>query len=297
MHRPSSAFPFVLLLLCLAPGLDRSAFAQGGPSRVEVWASVGAGSAGTGEVTTRYEPELEFFTVERSSGGQTVTIDSGARLAQEFGVDVFLTDAFGLEAWVAHDTLEPTSDGGTYVTALRYVSRPPPSYDAVLVDYSRSDAWGAVATDVRRWTTAMNAVLRWGARRRVGGTVSGGLAFVNVAGDLSPLGYTMFVLGGHSTLFPNEYRLTADVEPTTTLRGNAGGTLDVRIASHVAVSFTLRQVFGADAVSSLRVTAVDRSSAGFDPPGHDDITAQLSRSTVALPTAATRALVGIRVAF
>lgn len=286
-----------LLGSCLVGGFAGPAAAQGVLSRVEIWAAVGAGSAGTGEVTTRYVPQAMFFSIERGSGGQTVTIDSGARFASEFGVDVFVNDVFGVEASIGRDTLEPTSPDGTYATALRYVSRFPPGSDPVLVDYSRSDPWGPVATDVRRWTTALNAVVRWGGRQRVGGTVSGGLALVNTAGSLSPLGYTTFTLGGHSTLFPNEYRLTAAVAPTTELRANVGGTLDVRLARHVAFSLALRQVLGADTVSSLRVTAVDRASAGFDPPGNDEITTQLSRSTVALPTVSTRATVGLRLRF
>jgi hypothetical protein len=297
--RPLPVGPTVLLVLALslAPAVAAPARAQATPSRVDAWASVGVATAGAGEVTTRYVPELRFFTIDRGSAGQAVTIDSGARFASEFGIDVFLAEVVGIEAWVARDTLEPSSASGPYTTALRYVARPPPSYDPVLVDYFRADPWGAVATDVRRWTTAVNAVIRWGARRRVGGTVSGGLAFVRMSGEVSPLGYTVFVLGGHSTLFPNEYRLTADVEPTTEVRTNLGGTLDVRISPRVSVAFALRQVLGADATSSLRVTAVDRTAAGFDPPSNDDITAQLATSTVALPTASTRAMAGIKIGF
>jgi hypothetical protein len=85
--------------------------------------------------------------------------------------------------------------------------------------------------------------------------------------------------------------------PTSELRANLGGTLDVRLASHAWLSFQLRQVLGPDTESTLRVTAVERSGAGYDPPELDEITAQLSASTVTLPTASTKAMVGLKVGF
>jgi hypothetical protein len=287
----------VLGLMALGLAYAAPARAQGAPSHVDVWASAGASSPGTGRVTTLYVPELKYFTIEGGSAGQAVTIDSDARFATELGLDVFFTEAFGVEAWFARDTLEPTGTSSTYDTSLRYVSRPPPSYDPVIVDYARSDEWVPVSTEVRRSTTAINAVVRWGARKRVGGTISGGFALVKTSGEFTPLGYTMFVLGGHSTLFPNEYKLTTEMEPTTERRANLGGTLDVHLARHVSLSFALRQVLGSETTSTLRVTAVDRSSAGFEPPSNEDITTQLASSSVTLPTKSTRAAVGIKVGF
>jgi hypothetical protein len=293
-HSPSLA---LLLAAGLAMAPDTSARAQPPPSHVETWAALGIARAGASEVVTRYEPELLFATAERASGGQTVSVDGAARFATELGIDVFFSEALGIEAWIARDTLAPSGASGTYDTSLDYVSRPPPRYEPIAVGDSRADAWGPVSTDVHRWTTAVNVVGRWGARRRVGGTVSGGMALVRTSGEVTPLGYTTFALGGHSTLFANEYRLTTAVAPSLARRVNVGGTLDVRLAPHLSLSCALRQVFGSAVTSTLSVTAVDRADAGYDPPSNGEITSRLANSRASLPTASTRATVGLRLGF
>ena len=210
---------------------------------------------------------------------------------------MFFTPHVGVEAWVARAHSSPPSPSTPYETSLRYVSRPPPDYGPVVVEAEGSTSWDPIATSVDRWTTAMNGVVRWGGRGRLGGTLSGGLAWVRTAASFEPLGYTMFVLGGHSTLFANEYRLATEMVPTTEVRGNVGGTIDVRLGGHAGLSFGLRQVLGPETRSTLRVVSVDRSQAGFEPPPLDDITAQLAASRVSMATSSFQLTTGVKVYF
>ena len=215
------------------------------------------------------------------------------------GIDVFLTPAFGVEAWVAHDTLSPDGTSSTYDTSLRYVSRPPPSYDPIVVDYERSTEWPAVASSLARWTTALNGVLRWGAPSApVGATISAGGAGADLRTSFEPLGYTMFVLGGHSTLFPNEYRLETAMVPSTVVRGNVGGSIDVHLGRRASLSLGLRQVLGPDAV-----TPAARSSRSIDrrPASTRPASTRSRRSSPArrptMETASFKLTVGLKVEF
>jgi hypothetical protein len=121
--------------------------------------------------------------------------------------------------------------------------------------------------------------------------------WVRTTASFEPLGYTTFVLGGHSTLFANEYTLATEMVPTTDVRGNVGGTIDLRLGGHAGLMLGVRQVLGPETRASLRVVAVDRSQAGFDPPPPDDITAQLAASRVSMPTSSFQVLAGAKVYF
>jgi hypothetical protein len=292
MHLPAS----VLFGIALAV-LPRLALAQTAEHRVAAWATIGTSSVGTTEIVTRYQPQLLFGTVEASAASQTVTTGRhGGRLLTAGG-QAFVSPRAGLESWMSWDSIGTDAVSSAYFTALRYVSRPPPSNEPVLVDYSQSTAWPGVRVSSARWTTAVNGVVRWNTGGRLSGTVSGGLAIVRVTASADPLGYTTFGLGGHSTLFANEYRLSSETEATTVTGGNVGGSLDVALNRRAALAIMLRQVLAPDAHPTLRAVSIDRSQAGFEPPDAATITAQLSGSTVSIPTSAVQVSVGLKLRF
>jgi len=286
-----------LLLGVVLPALPTVCLAQPDDSRVAAWAVLGITSVGNAEIVTRYQPPLLFGATEASSASQTVTTGRNGGWLVTVGGQAFVSPRAGFESWMAWDSTGTDATSGDYFTALRYLSRPPPSNDPVLVDYSQSTPWPAVRVSSARWTTAVNGVGRWGTAGRVSGTISGGLAFVRVTASADPLGYTTFGLGGHSTLFANEYRLSTDTEPTTVIGANIGGSLDVALSRRAALTVMLRQVLAPDAHPTLRVVAVDGSRAGFEPPDAETITAQLSSSTVSVPASAFYAGVGLKVRF
>jgi len=287
-----------LLLVGLAfGGIPRVCIAQPDHSRVSAWVTLGISSVGNTELVTRYQPLLLFGTAEASSASQTVTAGRHGGWLATVGGQAFVSPHGGFESWMSWDSTATDAASSEYFTSLRYVSRPPPSNDPVLVDYSQSRPWPAVRVASARWTTAVNGVVRWSTAGRMRGTVSGGLAFVRVTASADPLGYTTFGLGGHSTLFANEYRLSTDTGATTVTGANVGGSFDVALSRHAALTLMLRQVLAPEAHPSLRVVAVDRSQAGFEPPDTAAITAELSASTVSVGTSAFHASAGIRMRF
>jgi hypothetical protein len=287
----SSALPVVLAVLTAVPSAAR---AQETDSRATVWGSVGLAASGEGFIAASYQPTLLFGVSEAGSAWQTVTIGRDAGWQVSFGGDMFLSSRAGLETWVTRASAGVAATSSDYSTALRYVSRPPPTGDPILVDVTAATPWGPVTTSVTRWTTAVNGVGRW-RRGRLGGTVSGGLALVHVSGTAAPLGYTTFVLGGHSTLVSNDYQLATEFVPVTVVGGNVGGSFDIGLSGRASLTLTARQVIAPAAHPALRVASVDRAQAGFDPPSPAEITAQLRVSTLSLPTSAFHVGVGLKV--
>jgi hypothetical protein len=283
-----------LLALAAVSAFPDPAWAQSSDSSVSVWGAVGLAMGPSVDLTTTYVPELKYFGVISGSGGQMVTLDRSAHLVATFGAAVFFTPHLGVEAWASHDTLSQDASSGPYSTALRYISRPPPNYDPVVVDYQRADEWGPVATSVAQWTAAFNGVARWGPREPWARPCRAASQSSIRPGPSEPLGYTMFVLGGHSTLVPNEHQLVTEIVPTTVVRGNVGGSIDVRLGDRTALTIGLRQTFGPPIKSSLRVVAVDYSRAGFDPPPLADITSQLGGSAVSIGAVSFKATVGLK---
>jgi hypothetical protein len=292
-----TTWPRAASLLAIALLLPARVLAQPSEPRVAVWGAIGVDQSVSGTVTTTYVPELKFSRAEQGSAGQVVTLGPDRLLVGSFGADVFFTRNLGVEASLARGHSSPVSPSTPYETSLRYVSRPPPDYAPVVVEDEQSTPWTPVQTSLDRWTTSLNGVVRWGGRGLVGGTLSGGLSWVRTTASFEPLGYTMFVLGGHSTLFANEYTLATEMVPTTEVRGNVGGTIDLRLGRHAGLVLAVRQVLGPETHSTIRVTAVDRSQAGFEPPQLEDITAQIAASRVSISTASFELTTGIKVYF
>lgn len=272
------------------------AAAQADERAVSVWSALGKASVGDSDLTTSYQPQLLFGESLGGSAGQQAMFGSGFDTTWEAGLDVFVSRYVGLEAWIGREDGDASVTSGPYRTSLRYVTRPPPDYVERTFDYSASAEWGLVTRSYERQTVAANVVARWGAAR-VGGTVSGGLAFVRTSATFDPLGYSTFVLGGHSTLFANEYRLAVEVAPETDVRANAGATLDIRLGTHAALMTGIRAVLGADRTASLRVVSIDRSAGGFEPPSASEITDRLAESRVTMPTRTIRLLAGLKLYF
>ena len=80
-------------------------------------------------------------------------------------------------------------------------------------------------------------------------------------------------------------------------RANAGTMLDVSLAEHLALTMGARAVVGDDLHPSVRVTGVDLSRAGFEPPPVEEITERLSSTSVNASTTSLRLLAGLKVVF
>jgi hypothetical protein len=262
-----------------------------------IWIAGGASSTGGGRLETDYEPPLLFGLEGVSRARQTIEVDRALAPLVEAGAQWFPTRHVGLEVWVSRERADEFATSSSYDRTLTYVSRPPPDNLPREVTYEQRSEWPPVPVALRRWTAGFNLAVRPIASTRVAWAISGGLSRVRVSGDVEPLGFTAFVLGGRSVLFPNEYLLNTRIEPAWAWRANAGTTLDVRLAEHLALTMGARAIFGGDLRPSLRVTGVDLSLAGFEPPPVEEISERLSSSSIEISTSSLRVLAGLKVVF
>jgi hypothetical protein len=262
-----------------------------------IWIAGGVSSTGGGRIATDYEPPLLFGLQGVSRATQTVDVDRATAPHVEVGAQWFPTRHVGLEAWVSRERAEEFAPSSTYDTTLTYISRPPPDNLPRQSTYAQQTDWPPVRVAMRRWTAGVNIAVRPVLSTRVAWTISGGLSRIRVSGDVEPLGFTSFVLGGHSVLFPNEYLLNTRLEPAWAWRANAGTMLDVSLAEHLALTMGARAVVGDDLHPSVRVTGVDLSRAGFEPPPVEEITERLSSTSVNASTTSLRLLAGLKVVF
>lgn len=285
----------LLALTVLAAGqlATEPALAQSGG----VWIAGGVATTGGARVVTDFEPPRLFGLDGSGRATQTVDAERHTQPLVEAGAQWFPAKHLGLELWVARDRGDQEATSSSYDTTLTYIARQPPDYVAREFTYERSTDWPPVRVEVRRWTVGANVALRPVASPRLGWVVSGGLARVRMSGVVEPLGFTTFVLGGRSVLVPNEYRLTTRLEPSWAWRANAGTTLDVRLASHAALTMGARYVFGGDEDVGLRVAGVDASQSGFSPPEDAEIDAVLATSSATVKTRSLYVIAGLKVPF
>lgn len=284
----------VALAACLlVAAASAPVYAQAGA----VWFAAGIATRGASGVVTDFDPPRLSGLEGSGRGTQRVDASGKASPLVEAGVQWFPVSRVGIEIWVSRDRGDEQATSSAYATTLTYISRQPPDHLPREFRYERGADWPPVRTEIRRWTVGLNGALRPVSSPRVAWIVSGGLAWVRLSGVIEPLGFTTFVLGGHSVLFPNEYRLTAALEPASAWRASAGTMLDVRLAPHLALTTGVRVVAGGDQELRLRVTGVDGSRAGFSPPPEDEIDEALAGSTARVSTRSLRALAGLKVIF
>jgi hypothetical protein len=258
-----------------------------------IWVAGGLATREASQLVTDFDPPRLFGLEGSGRVTQRVDADRTTAPAFEAGAQWFPARHAGVEIWLGRDTGEATATSSPYRATLTYIARQPPDHVPRAYEYD----WQPVALETRRWTVGLNGVWRPVVSPRVAWNVSGGLAWVRLSGDAAPLGFTTFSLGGHSVLFPNEYRLTVALDPASAWRANAGTTVDVNLASHLALVLGARAVVGPDRDLRLRVTGVDRSQAGFEPPSNTAIDDALAGSAARVPTRSFRALVGVKAVF
>jgi hypothetical protein len=284
---------FIAAAVLLAGALRAPAFAQQGA----IWVAGGASSTGSSRIRAESAPPLLFGLEGSGLATQTVEVERSLGPLVEAGAQWFPARHVGFEVWLACERDEQWAPSSAYDTTLTYIARPPPDTLPRQVTYQQQTDWPPVRVALRRWTAGLNAVVGPVSSTRVAWTISGGLARVRVSGDVEPVGFTSFVLGGHSVLFPNEYLLNTRLEPAWGWRATAGSTLDLRLAGHLALTTGARVVFGDDLQPSLRVTGVDLSLAGFEPPPVEEISERLTSSSVNVSTRSLRVLAGLKVLF
>lgn len=261
-----ACFASCLLLTC---GVAAAQSPPPPAERLELWGGLTLVSPRVDSaLTTSYVPLIErnAAPLPGSTAGQTVALTSSNTRGVEGGVNYFVSDHVGVQVFLDHDRFDLSGANGNYQVHLNYTAAPPPDYVSRPYSYSRTDApcdssdvSGCVPSTsgrLRQTTLALNVVARWPLGRRIKGELSGGLSYFDIRGDAQALRYTVFEMGGHSTLFSQEYELEYSVGPAHTFGLNAGGTIDIDLGLGVSIVADARYFNGAELAAPVTVTRV-----------------------------------------
>ena len=258
-------------LLGLAPVLGLAA--EPGP-RFEVFAGVSFVDPWLdGRYTTSFPANLGT-----GSGGQTLNVQGENGPGGALGIGVFPNPRFGVRLTASRASLDLGGANAPYAWHTRVTERQPPDYQPRDFDLSASRSWPDTSGRLKVLGLSLDGVLRWGAGRRLHGSLSGGLSALRVSADLAAIGYTTFHLGGHSTFFPVEYQLGLTVEPHTTLGLQVGAEVELalghKLGLRLAGQLLHAQEFEA-AIGEVKVlnpdeiflsTPIGEIRANLDPP-------------------------------
>jgi len=270
------------------------------PPRAEIWGAWAvAMPIGSGTLAVDYEPPMRLGgTPLESRAHQLSSVEAGAGLGIDLGVNVFFNRVVGVQGAFTATSANLSGTNGNYDTFLRYISLPPPGYQPLESTYEQSTPWAPTAGTLGYRSLAVGGVVRWRtATERIGGTIAAGID-IDIdwfTGELESVGYTQFILGGQSTLFPVTHRVR--VRPSTDERSfgpYVGGDVHVETTGRVAVMAGVRVRLTSGGTKTIQV--VELVDPGENPwvPEVADVAAALDGQPLELPGTRWSTLVGVK---
>lgn len=280
------------------PAAEQSPSAAPQPSSawpVELWGSVDAATlAGKGRLDSRYPLTLANAPESEGQAAQALTLDPTRGFGFEVGANVMPARHVGAQVFAANARGDLAGANTPYRLDLRYVSRQPPDYQSRPYELHQSIEWPDTTGRLVQWSFGAGPVVRARAGR-VSVTASGGIAWLRLSGHAAPLGFNVVRLGGHSTLFSDEFRVRASLGPTTTTGGYLGGALDVPLGRRVGLLVGIRGFLVGDVELPAHVEALVDQDAAVGPPSLADIDDQMSLGPARLTPYRLLLTVGLRV--
>ena len=237
---------------------------------------------------------LLFGSDFTSRGGQTLAANAQSTLGLSGGVNIFPVSRLGLQVLVERASYDLSGANTPYLIALQYISRPPPSGEAQQTTLNQSNAWPDTSGSLTEWAVAFNAATRVGHPDRVGLILSAGPTFYRLSGEVQPLGFTTFRLGGHSVLFQDDYRLAASFEPSTGLGFDAGIELTAALGPHAAFVTGYRYFGGPALDARVQPTDILNTHELIQPESISSIVARLGPPAARVSMDSSRLFVGIK---
>jgi len=194
---------------------------------------------------TRYSPTFDFERPAETTAGQTLTVHGDGTIGGEIGVG-WSPDGrwhFRLTADRASSSLSGVNT--PYAWTAKFVALPPPSNEPQTIEVEQSLDWPDTEGELRVTTFALGVSHRWEGRR-VGGGLSAGGALVRASGEVRSLGFTALHLGGHSTLFTEEFKVEAALDPATAAGFHVGGEVDVALGGSWRLRLGYRYVHASE---------------------------------------------------
>ncbi len=267
------------------------------PIRAEWWAAV-SGSVGgpTGMLASSYSPPLLFDGDFTSHAAQTLAAKSrDVSVGFMAGMNIFPSRHVGLQLLFDRTSYSVSGTNGSYDVSLHYVSRLPPNNESQPVDIRQSMPWPDSSGSLTQMVVAVNAVVRLPRFNRISIDIAGGPAIYRFTGDLQPIAYTGFNLGGHSVLFEDTYRLGGSVEPSYALGFTAGANIDLSVGRHAALTAGYRY-FGGSTVDLIvtPTTILNPEEIGIQQP-IADIASRLSLGSMQMSPGSSRFVAGFKI--
>jgi hypothetical protein len=291
-----------LLVLLAAVALPRPTAAQtagtAAPSRVEIWGAwATTAPIRSGALESAYEPPLRLGgTPIESRAQQVLTVDADAGFGVDLGASVFFNRVLGVQGAFTATSAGVGGANGDYETYLRYVSRPPPDYQARENTFEQSLPWAPTAGTLGYRSISVSGVVRWRtAAGRVGGTLTGGVDIDWFTGELESLGYTQFILGGHSTLFPVTHRVR--IRPSdgeAAMRPCVGGDVHLAITRRVAIMAGIRVRLQSGRTVPIQVVGLVDPGENPWTPEVPEVAAALDGQPLELPGVRWKTFVGVK---
>lgn len=276
--------------------------------KLEVWGGVTVAAPWVDSaLTTSYVPRIDRYSppLEGSQAGQTVRLTSGNAVGFEVGANLFFGQHVGVQVLVDRDRFDLTATGGDYEVLLNYTAMQPPDYLPRLYSFSRSyltcdrsPVDGCVrptSGSLRRITLGFDLVGRWPLGKHVRGGLAAGVSYFDRRGEGQPLRYTLFGMGGHSTLFSGEYQLAYSIGPAHGFGFNAGGNIDIDLRGGVSLAADVRYFGGPDLSAPVVVTDVLNKNSLASPQEAAAVQEVLQPPAVRLSPATLRIMVGLKV--
>jgi hypothetical protein len=287
-----------LAALCVAGAAAAQPAAIVRPPRAEIWGTWAlARPIGAGTLDVDYEPPMRLGgTPLESRAQQVLHVEAGAGQGIDLGVNVFFNRVLGVQGALSATSAHVGGANGDSETFLRYVSRQPPDYEPREYTYERSAPWPPTAGTLGYRSLSVGGVVRWRtATGRVGGTIAGGVDIDSFTGELESVGYTQFILGGHSTLFPVTHRVR--VRPSEGERSfgpYVSGDVHVAIATRVAIMAGIRVRLTSGRARTIQVVDLVDPDESTWTPAVSDVASVLDGQLLELPGARWRTLVGVK---
>ena len=300
--RQARPFTTTLMVVLAAFWLPGEAAAQTGGTaaspRTEIWGAWAAAMpASNGTLESAYEPPMRLGgTPLESRAHQVLNVEAGAGLGVDLGANIFFSRVFGVQGAFTAASADVSGTNGDYDTFLRYVSRPPPDYQPKEYRYEQSTPWASTTGTLGFRSLAIGGVVRWRTTTgRVGGTLAGGVDIDWFTGELESLGYTQFILGGHSTLFSVTHRVR--VQPSKEDRSfgpYVGSDVHVAISRRVAVMAGVRIRLTSGRTVPIQVADLVDPDENPWVPEVPDVAAALAGQPLEFPGTRWRTLVGVK---
>jgi hypothetical protein len=291
--------PFCVVVFTVVVGAGSGAAqtrGSGAAPTFELWGGFSTMMAPpSATIATSYSPPLLLDGEFVSHAGQTLTVSRESSIGFSAGVNVFPSKHAGLQILVDRVSGTVSGDNAPYAYALQYISRPPPSGLPVSVTADGSIPWPNTAGSLAQLTIAVNGAARIGRPDRVSVTVSAGPAFYRTTGEIEPIGFSTFQLGGHSVLFANEYRLRVSPEAAVAVGLNAGAEVSAALAPHVAVTAGYRLFAGREQTVGVTPTAVINADEVTTAQPLEDIAARMSGSQMRTGSSRSHLFVGLKI--